>query len=155
MPVTRLRFNTNTGELRLYALGTVPAGEEILVTYVESQSIYGNPRRKRQDLLRAREHFTCACACSICSLPLAESKESDMRWIKLTELWESIGRLTSIEGLRRLNAIVEGIRLLKEEGCLAGADNFSNDVEVVCTYHSDWASAKHWTHPTYQIRVAE
>lgn len=37
-------FNTNTGEIRIYALGTIPAGEEIFVTYVAGQSISGNPR---------------------------------------------------------------------------------------------------------------
>lgn len=45
--------------------------------------------------------------------------------------------------------------MLKEEGYLADADNFSNDAGVVCAYHSDWVSAKYWTHLTYQIRVVE
>jgi hypothetical protein len=60
-----------------------------------------------------------------------------------------------IQSLQGLNAIVEGIRLLKEEGYLADADNFSNDAGVVFTYHSDWVSARYWTHLTYQIIVAE
>jgi hypothetical protein len=51
--------------------------------------------------------------------------------------------------------MVEGIRLLKEEGYLANAVNFSNDAGVVCAYHSDWTSAKYWSYLTYQIRVAE
>jgi hypothetical protein len=38
-------LNTNTGELRLYALGTILTGEEIFVTYVAGQSIYGNSHR--------------------------------------------------------------------------------------------------------------
>jgi len=146
-------FNANTGELRLHALGTLHAGEEIFVTYMENERICGNPRQTRQDILRTRDHFTCAC--SVCSLPPAESKASDTRRIKIAQLWERIGRFTSIQSFERLNAIVEGIRLLKEEGYLADTDNFTNDAGLVCAHHSDWVSAKYWTHLTYQIRVAE
>jgi len=74
-PNARHTLNTSIVELQLSAFGTIPAGEEIFVTYAATQSIYGNPRRKRQDLLRARDHFTCAC--SVCSLPSAESEASD------------------------------------------------------------------------------
>ena len=76
-------FNTNAGEKRLYALGTIHAGEEIFVMYIETQSICGNPRQTRQDLLRTRDHFTCAC--SVCSLPPAESKASDTRQVMLAK----------------------------------------------------------------------
>ena len=79
-PNARILFNSNTGELRIYALGTIPRGEEIFVPYISNRCLYGKPRRSRQAILRARYHFTCAC--SVCSLPEAESKMSDARRLK-------------------------------------------------------------------------
>ncbi|KAF8257877.1 hypothetical protein EI94DRAFT_1670260 [Lactarius quietus] len=152
-PNARFSFNSNTGELRIYALGTIPRGEEIFVAYISSRRLYGNTRRSRQGILRARYHFTCAC--SVCSLPEAESKKSDARRVKLNELWDIIPSFTPFQGIQRLNVIVEAIHLLKEEGYLADADDYTNDAGLVCAFHSDWVSAKYWTGLTYRIRVAE
>ncbi|KAF8972337.1 hypothetical protein BDZ97DRAFT_1021395 [Flammula alnicola] len=152
-PNARHSFNANTGELRIYALGTIPVGEEIFITYIGGRRLYGNPRRFRQDVLHARYHFTCAC--SVCSLSEAESKMSDARRVKANELWEIIPSFSPTQGIQRLTVIVEAIHLLKEEGYLADADDFTNDAGVVCAYHSDWVSAKYWASLTYQTRVAE
>ena len=152
-PNARHSFNANTGEFRIYALGRIPVGEEIFVTYISGRRLYGNTRLFRQDLLSNRDHFTCIC--SICSLPEVESKMSDDRRVKLNELWESITHFSPTQGTQRLKVIVEGILLLKEEGYLADADDFANDAGIVCAYHSDWVSAKYWAHFTYQTRVAE
>ena len=152
-PNARYSFNSNTGELRIYALGTIPLGEEIFVAYISSRGLYGTPRRSRQAALRARYHFTCAC--SVCSLSEAESKMSDARRVKVNELWEIIPSFTPMQGIQRLNVIVEAIHLLKEEGYLADADDFTNDAGLVTAFHSDWVSTKYWAGLTYHIRVAE
>ena len=152
-PNARYSFNSATGQLRIYALGSIPRGEEIFVAYISSRGLYGSPRRSRQATLRARYHFTCAC--SVCSLPEAESKMSDGRRVKLTELWDIIPSFTPLQGDQRLNVIVKAIHLLKEEGYLADADDFTNEAGLVCAYHSDWVSAKYWTGLTYHTRVAE
>jgi len=142
-PNARYSFNSNTGQLRIYALGSIALGEEIFVAYISSRGLYGSPRRSRQAKLRARYHFTCAC--SVCSLSETESKMSDGRRVKLTELWEIIPSFTPMQGIQRLNVIVKAIHLLKEEGYLADADDFMNDAGLVCAFHSDWVSAKYWT----------
>ena len=45
--------------------------------------------------------------------------------------------------------------MLKEEGYLTAADEFTNDAVLICAYHSDWVSAKYWARLTYQGTVAE
>jgi hypothetical protein len=152
-PNARFSFNSNTGELRIYALGNIPPGEEIFVSYISGRSLYASPRRSRQDVLRDRYHFTCAC--SVCNLSEAESKMSDVRRVKVNELSEIIPSFTSTLGIEFLKAIVEAIHLLKEEGYLADADEFTEDAVLACAYHSDWVSAKYWARLTYQTRVAE
>lgn len=152
-PNARYSFNANTGDYRIYALGTIPVGEEIFVAYLSSRRLYGNPRRSRQEVLQARYHFTCTC--SVCSLSEAEIKMSDARRVKVNKLWEIIPTFSPKQGIQRLNVIVEAIHLLKEEGYLADADDFTNDAGIVCAYHSDWVSAKYWAGLTYQTRVAE
>ena len=152
-PNARFSFNFNTGELRIYALGNISPGDEIFVAYISSRGLYGSPRRSRQENLRARYHFTCACF--VCSLSEAESKMSDARRVKVNDLWEIIPRFTPTQGTQRLNVIVEAIHLLREEGYLADADDFTNDAVLVCAYHSDWVSTEYWARLTYQTRVAE
>jgi hypothetical protein len=152
-PNARFSFNSNIGELRIYALGTIPRGEEIFVAYISSRRLYGSPRRSRQALLRAGYHFTCAC--SVCSLPEAESEMSDARRQKVNELWETAGRFNPTQGIECLHVVVEAIHLLQEEGYLADADDFTNEGGPICAFHSDWVSTSYWADLTYHTRVAE
>ena len=157
-PNAKFSFNSNTGELRIHALGTITLGEEIFIAYISGgRVIYGSPRRSRQALLRAEHHFTCAC--SVCSLPEAESKMSDARRVKVNEIWEVMQSFIPTQGIQRLhlvlNDIVKAIHLLKEEGFLADADDFTDNAGLVCACHSDWVSAKYWAGLTYHTRVAE
>ena len=143
-------FNTNMGEL-CFAYHSCWRGDICHVC--------GRPKYIQQPTSKETRPTMCLRPFYLClfhfSLPLAKSKASDIRWIKLTKLWESIGHFTLIESLQHLNMIIEGIHLLKEEGYLADADNFSNDAGVVCAYHLDWISAKYWTCLMYHIRVEE
>jgi hypothetical protein len=154
-PNAKYSFNSNTGEHRIYALGTIPRGEEIFVAYISGRRLYGSPRRSRQANLRSRYHFTCAC--SVCSLSEAEAKMSDARRQKVNELWELAGSFTPTDtwGVQCLSVAVEAIRLLQEEGYLADADNFTNDAGPICAFHSDWVSTIYWAGLTYHTRVAE
>ena len=153
-PNAKYSFNSRSKEIRIYALGTIPRGEEIFVAYLSGRRLYGNPRHARQAVLRPRYHFTCAC--TICSLPEAESKMSDARRQKVNELWEVIESLNGPgHGVRCLNVVVEAIRLLREEGYLADAHDFTKEAGPVCAVHSDWVSASYWADLTYNSRVAE
>ena len=148
-PNAKYSFNSNTGEIRIYAMGTIPRGEEIFVSYI---SLY-QTRRSRQDNLRPGYHFTCAC--SICSLPEAESKKSDARRQRLKELNEIICRFDFAKAKQHLNFTVEGIRLLREEGCLGGVGDFTFFAGPICAYYSDWVSTSYWAGLSYHARVAE
>ena len=156
-PNARFTFNANSRELRIYALGTIPYGEEIFVAYIGKgllgRRLYGSPRQSRQAILRTRYHFTCAC--SACSLPEAESKISDARRQKIHALWEVVTRFTPTQAVQCLKSIAEAIRLLKEEGYLADADDFMNEAGPICAFHSDWVSTSYWAGLTYHTRVAE
>ncbi|KAF8259758.1 hypothetical protein EI94DRAFT_1690349 [Lactarius quietus] len=159
-PNAKFSFNPTTGEIRIYALGTIPRGEEMFISYtgsvVSGRPLYGAPRQLRQAVLRAQYHFTCAC--TVCSLAEAESKKSDARRVKLHDLHEIFQNFTAqshLQGAQLLNFIVEGVRLLKEEGHLADADDFTAFAGQICALHSDWVSAKYWAGLTYHTRVAE
>ncbi|KAF8257075.1 hypothetical protein EI94DRAFT_81785 [Lactarius quietus] len=154
-PNAKFSFNSNTGVLRIYALGTIPCGEEIFIAYINGRGLYGAPRRSRRAFLRHWYHFNCAC--SICSLSEAEYKKSDIRRVKANELREKILSYnpSPLRGKQLLNVIVEGIHLFQEEGYLADTDDFTIYAGIVCALHSDWASTKYWAGLTYRTRVAE
>ena len=161
-PNARFTFNSNTGELRIYALGTIPHGEEIFVGYIDNdllgKPLYGSPRLLRLATLHNHLHFTCEC--SACSLSEAEAKRSDARRDRVYEIMQSfrgltLGKMSLTQGVQILNDIVEAIHLLQEEGYLADADDFTNEAGPICAFHSDWVSSKYWADLTYHTRVAE
>jgi len=155
-PNAKFSFNSNTGQHRIYALGSIPLGEEIFVAYINGPDLYGSPRRSRQAHLRPGYHFTCAC--SVCSLPGAESKISDGRRVKVKELWD-LNLNPNLRGNQPLedvvNDTVKAIHLLQKEGYLSDADGFMNDAVYVCAYFSDWVSTKYWADLMYHTIVAE
>ncbi|KJA18993.1 hypothetical protein HYPSUDRAFT_204910 [Hypholoma sublateritium FD-334 SS-4] len=152
-PNVRHSFHSATGELRIYALGPIREGEEIFNMYFSGRYIYGVPRAVRQAELRMVFNFTCACA--VCTLPTEAGQASDARRVRLAELSDRIPQFGLTEGVQRLRTAVDGVHLLREEGFLADADEFTRGAEVVCAYHSDWASAKYWAGVTYRTRLDE
>ena len=156
-PNARFTFNSNTGDIRIYALGTIPRGREIFIAYTPEdllgRRLYGSPRQLRQATLRNQYHFTCEC--SICSLSEAESKVSDARRQRIYEIWESLGSYSLSQGAQCLNVIVEAIHLLKEEGNLSDTDGFTDKAGFFSAFHSDWVSTRYWVDLTYHSRVAE
>ncbi|KAF8257880.1 hypothetical protein EI94DRAFT_1756476, partial [Lactarius quietus] len=154
-PNAKFTFNPNTGELRIYALGPVPRGEEIFTAYINGPHLYGKPRRLRQAVLREVYHFTCAC--SVCSLSKAESKKSDARRIKIDKIWETIRNVdpSPEQGTQVLDDIAEALHLLMQEGYLADTCDFIDYVAHVYALHSDLVNAQYWASLSYHTRVAE
>ncbi|KJA18994.1 hypothetical protein HYPSUDRAFT_94183, partial [Hypholoma sublateritium FD-334 SS-4] len=152
-PNAKLSFNAKTGELRIYTLCPISAGEEIFISYISGRQLYGMPQKYRQKYLGTRYHF--ACACYVCSLPKAESMTSDARRVGLNQLWEVIPRFTPKQETQHLSAIVDGLRIFSEERLLADTDDFLNDAASLCAYHSDWVSAKYWANLAYRTIVEE
>ena len=79
---------------------------------------------------------------------------SDTRRQRVNELLE-MGPLSPTQGVQYLNSVVEGVRLLQEEGCLEGVVDFTKDAGTICAFHSDWISAGYWAGLTYDASVAE
>jgi hypothetical protein len=121
-PNAKYSFDSSTGDLRIHALGTIPCGEEIFITYIGCRQLFGSTRQSRQANLRTRYHFTCAC--STCSHPEAKSKMSDARRRKVNELWEIAGRLTPTQEDQCFNVVVEAMCLLRQEGYLDDEADF-------------------------------
>ncbi|KAF8261994.1 hypothetical protein EI94DRAFT_1789171 [Lactarius quietus] len=153
-PNAKFSFNSDTGELRIYAQGPIPRGEEIFTAYINGNHLYGKPRRLRQAKLRDSHHFTCAC--SVCSLPEAESKKSDARRVKTDEVWDTVQNVrASLQGTQVLDDIVEALHLLMQEGYLADTQEFTRYAAIVCAHHSDVVSTRYWGGLSYHSRVAE
>lgn len=152
-PNAKQSFNTNTGEIRIYALDVISAGEEIFISYISGRRVYGTPQKYRQNDLCTRYHF--ACACYVCSLPEEELLKSDARRLRLNQLWEIIPRFTPKQEIQHLIAIVEGLRIFSEERLLADTADFLNDAASLCAYHSDWVSTKYWANLAYQTAIEE
>ena len=160
-PNARFSFNSNTGDLRIYAVGTIPRGEEIFVGYIDhsllGKPLYGSPRRLRQAALHTHLHFTCEC--SACSLSEAEAEMSDARRHRINAILESFRGLTLAlirsQGVQILNDVVEAVHLLQEEGYLSDADDFTDEAGPICAFHSDWVSSSYWADLTYHTKVAE
>ena len=148
-PNAKLSFNSNTGDIRIYALRTIPRGEEIFYSYIGPRL----SRRLRQTNLHSGYHFTCAC--SLCSLPEAESQKSDARRQRLNEILKIFPRLDHTQEIQLLNLIVEGIRLLQEEGCSEDAGYYTIYAGPICAFYSDWVSTSYWASLTYHTSVAE
>jgi hypothetical protein len=134
-PNATFSFNSNIGELQIYAMGTIPRGEEISVSYIPCRRLFGSHRRTRQTNLLLRYHFTCTCP--ICTLSEAESKMSDVRRRRVNELWEIAGRFTPPQREQCLIVVVEAMRLLREEGYLDGVPEFMKEAGPICALHSD------------------
>jgi hypothetical protein len=152
LPNARYSFNAATGKIRIYALRDIDVGEEILVSYIAGRGVYGSNRDNRQKRLTGLG-FTCVC--SVCTLPQTEIEKSDKRRREINALWISVPNFTPLESSRRILASVRALRLMREEGYCADADDFTNDAAWTCAFHSDWKSAKYWATKTYETRVAE
>lgn len=95
-------------QLTVHALRDISRGEEITISYLESNW----DRNTRQAELQKRFHFTCLC--QLCSLPLQRSNESDLRLHRINEIDSIISDESSL-GPRGINESPERMLHLIEE----------------------------------------
>jgi hypothetical protein len=108
-------WNSNIKRHTVTALRDIEAGEEITIFYLAKLT----NRAERQAALRAKFGFTCACR--LCSLPAAESDESDRRLDQILRLEGMISRSTMdmsfiSSPLRVLRCIEQQMQLYHEHG---------------------------------------
>ena len=152
-PNARHSWHAPSKTFRIYALRPIAAGDEILVCYISGRNVYGSTRAQRQARLKHKLAFTCAC--TVCALPEPERAASDRRREEVAGLWETVPYFMPHQIVDRLETIALGVRLMREEGYCADADDFTNDAAAICGYHSDWVAVRYWALETYATRVAE
>jgi hypothetical protein len=107
-------WNENIKRHTIHALRDIEKGKEITIYYLRVL----NNREARQESLRRKFAFTCSCG--LCSLPLAQSQESDKRLdeiLKLDNLIERDGLMRILSApLRILRYVDQQIRLYNKQG---------------------------------------
>jgi hypothetical protein len=81
-PNSYVSWNSDARSQTIHALRNIGVGEEITISYYHPNKTF----RKRQTYLK--EHFKFDCACEVCSLPLTDRKQSDVRRLEIEELDE-------------------------------------------------------------------
>ena len=98
----------------VHALRDINKGEEITITYLAPLK----NRKARQEALLEKFGFTCLC--SLCSLPLEQSQESDRRLEGIRRLDEVIDQLGThgilVSPLRTLRFFEQQVCLYNEQG---------------------------------------
>ncbi|KAJ7176606.1 SET domain-containing protein [Mycena filopes] len=154
LPNARYSFHTPTKSIRIFALTDIAPGEELRVSYLASRNVYGSTRAERQRRFLASFNFVCVCPA--CSLTGAALEASDARRREAAALWNGLtAHDPRLHGGRVVRDAVRGIRLLREEGYMADADDFARDAAAFCAMHSDWESAKYWAKLDYDTKCAE
>ncbi|KAL0072510.1 Cochaperone protein [Marasmius tenuissimus] len=153
-PNARGSFHGEKRQYRIYALTDIAVGEEIFIPYIQGRNIYGSTREQRRSRLYFAHGFKCMC--KTCSLPQNEVEKSDARRSKLKELYEKLPKHNpSAHGDRIISLVIQSIRLLREDGYLADADDFAVDAAHVCASVSDVESAKYWARLAYEAKRDE
>ncbi|CAG8973125.1 hypothetical protein HYALB_00007602 [Hymenoscyphus albidus] len=107
-------WNDNIKRHTVHALRDIEKGEEITIYYLGSD----RSRKERQEALRAKFKFDCTCR--LCSLPIAQSQESDRRFEEIARLERLIGAggISAIvsTALRTLRYVDQMVTLYDEQG---------------------------------------
>ncbi|KAF2645333.1 SET domain-containing protein, partial [Massarina eburnea CBS 473.64] len=88
-PNTNAKFIPATLTMEIKTLRTIPAGEELSISYGRLELLH----QERQDLYRDGWHFTCTC--SLCSANTYAIAGSDQRRQRFKQLREKLGALTA------------------------------------------------------------
>ncbi|KAH7081257.1 hypothetical protein BKA63DRAFT_530376 [Paraphoma chrysanthemicola] len=87
---TQNTWNPSTEQLTIHACRDIKKDEEICISYLDGWDDYASRQRK----LKASFGFTCACA--LCSLPVAQREQKDLRLKEMTRLDSIVGDGMSI-----------------------------------------------------------
>lgn len=148
-PNAKASFHPSTGKLRVFALCTIFAGEEICTSYINRNTLYGSARATRQRLLEAGWRFNCTCTC--CNLIGEALKVSDRRRLRLAAMQTSLQPPSdSTNAERDLRACGRGLKLLEEEEYSMDSDDFTNYAASLCAFHQDYESSRIWSKLAYQ-----
>lgn len=134
-------WNGNIKRHTVHALQNIDLGEEITIYYLGVT----NNREARQDALRRKFAFTCACR--LCSLPFDESRESDRRLNEILKIDLLIGRhgLMGIlsDPLQKLRHVDRQVTLYNEQGPNdAGLPRAFLDAAQIAVANGDLARAR-------------
>ncbi|KAL5520000.1 hypothetical protein ACEPAG_1660 [Sanghuangporus baumii] len=135
-------WRTQEGNLVVHAIKPIKRGQELLTTYTDTK----RPRHERQAYLKSNYDFTCTC--SVCSLSEVESRISDERLSKMTNLYQTFatwgrGEIDGVTASRTAKDIWE---LGEQEGYWSERGRLAGDVVYVASAHSDERGVLSWAH---------
>ncbi|KAL1657708.1 hypothetical protein GGF50DRAFT_121570 [Schizophyllum commune] len=152
VPNARYSWHAESRRQRIYALRHIEEGEEICVSYLMNRNIYGSSRAARRAWLEEDYRFVCMCA--VCGASDDEVMKSDHRRNMLARIWRALPTMQDDPRLA-VSEVASAIRIMREEGYHADADDFASEAVNCCAAFSDWESAKYWAEVMYESRRAE
>ncbi|KAL5524496.1 hypothetical protein ACEPAF_9636 [Sanghuangporus sanghuang] len=135
-------WRSREGNLVVHAIKQIKRGQELLTTYMDTK----RPRHERQAYVKSNYDFTCTC--SVCSLHEVESRTSDERLSKMTDLYQTFatwgrGKIDGVTASRIAKDIWE---LGEQEGYWSERGRLAGDVVYVASAHSDERGVLAWAH---------
>ncbi|KAL1720593.1 hypothetical protein EV715DRAFT_289238 [Schizophyllum commune] len=152
VPNARYSWHAESRRQRIFALRRIEEGEEICVSYLMNRNIYGSSRAARRAWLEEDYRFVCMCA--VCDASDKEVAKSDHRRNMLARIWRALPTMQDDPRLA-VSEVASAIRIMREEGYHADADDFASEAVNCCAAFSDWESAKYWAGVMYESRRAE
>lgn len=142
------------GTLCVHALKAIGRGEELLTSYMDSK----RSRHHRRAFLA--EHYGFECQCSVCSLPLEDSRASDKRLEAILEAYQRLasweqGRISGTDAIAHARRVWQ---LGEEEGYWSERGRLAADAAWVAAAHSEAAEVAEWAQIaaqwyTYEVGV--
>ncbi|KAL5501622.1 hypothetical protein ACEPAH_8882 [Sanghuangporus vaninii] len=133
-------WRSREGNLVVHAIKPIKRGQELLTTYTDTK----RPRHERQAYVKSNYDFTCTC--SVCSLPEVESRTSDERLSRMTNLYQTFatwGR-GEIDGVTASRIAKDIWELGEQEGYWSERGRLAGDVVYVASAHSDERGVLAW-----------
>ncbi|KAF8918868.1 hypothetical protein CPB85DRAFT_1279125, partial [Mucidula mucida] len=126
-------WRATEGDIVVHALKDIVKGQEILTVYTDTK----RPRSERRDYLSSSYDFECMCA--VCSLPEAQSLESDRRLIEISGLYNRLSTwgTNSISGSEAIQIVREIWALGNQEGYWSERGQLAADAVQVASAHSE------------------
>jgi hypothetical protein len=151
LPNSQNTWNSDTKHETIYAIRPISCGEEITISYDR-----GGPSRDRQMFLK--NSFGFHCSCSVCSLPPAELRNSDIRRLRIQRLDEQIGdpmrmAMSPRDSLQDCHSLLSS--LMEEYDGHPGAltARLYYDAFQISIAHGDQARASIFAERSYKARV--